>query len=110
MKWNELQDKAQVKLTCDLRILIAQRANELLTPEMINEIAPVAHKQGDVFTVYQVDVPEGWPVQTELYNECTDATLLMPSGDEMPAHFTVLELPAENFRDPQWRAIQKQSK
>lgn len=91
MKWNELQEKAKVKLLCDLRIVVAEAVtNDFVTPGQLDMVAPIAHKAGAVFTIYQVDVPEGWPVQTELFNECTDQVILFDSLSAVPAHFQVI--------------------
>lgn len=89
MKWNELQEKAKVKLLVDLRVISDAKLERYayLTPSDLDEVAPIVHAKGSCFTVYK----EGVAINTvELFNEQDDSVLFMAPNEEIPAHFVVL--------------------
>lgn len=89
MKWNELQEKQQVKLLVDLRLINASKTTQYcyVTPAELDDIAPVVHKAGSVFTIYPADAAAA---DIELFNEQTDDVLFMDPFTTIPCYFEVL--------------------
>lgn len=89
MKWNELKEKAKVKLLVDLRVLNRSRLDSYvhITPSDLDELAPIEHTKGSWFTIYRWDTEQDL---VELFNEQTDDIIYMKPEDEIPSHFVVL--------------------